>query len=292
MTSSDFKDLLQNESQFAIEEMHYSPNLNMSDFHFHKHFEILYITSGSRTLYINNSHKFSLDENTIALIRPDTIHKTISETNSGQSRILINISSELSEKISQATSQILFSCFNVYTLPLDRYSKSMLNYLFRELLDNKYAESDFFEIKNQINLEKILLILCEIYNKQNFTDDTTFNPLIQEKVNYVINYFQKKFHTQVSIPDLAEKLNFSQTYLERIFKQATGISPYKYLSSIRVINATRLLQSGTMNVSKIASACGFNNNTSFTRIFKQSTGYSPKQYQTLYKQIEKQTINP
>lgn len=288
MNGSDFKDLLQNKSQFAIEEMHYSPNLNMSDFHFHKHFEILYITSGSRTLYINNSYKFSLNANTIALIRPDTIHKTISESNAGQSRILINVSSELSEKISQNTSQALLSCFNVYTLPLDHYSKSMLNYLFRELLDNKYRKSDFYEIKNQINLEKILLILCEIYNKQNLTDDTTFNPLIQEKVNYVIDYFQKKFHTQVSIPDLAERLNFSQTYLERIFKQATGVSPYKYLSSIRVINATRLLQSGTMNVSKIASACGFNNNTSFTRIFKQSTGYSPKQYQIMYKSNKKQ----
>ena len=288
MPNYNSNDLLQDKLLFAIEEVRYSPNLNMNDYHFHKHFEILYVTSGNRTLCINNSQRLPLNENTIALIRPNTIHKTISEINRGQSRILINISSDLAEKISHSVSPMLFSCFNMYTLPLDHYSKSMLNYLFRELLDTKYTNSGIYELKNQINTEKILLILCEIYNKQMSLDDSTLAPLIQEKVNYVIDYFQKNFQAQISIPDLAKKLNISQTYLERIFKQSTGVSPYKYLSSVRIITATKLLRDKSMNISKIASACGFNNNTSFTRTFKQATGSSPKQYQAIYQKINKQ----
>lgn len=278
MASSDFKDILLNNSNFAIERMHYNKNVNMSDSHFHKHYEILYIQSGQRNLSINNSLSYELSHLTIALLRPNVIHKTLSAKDSNQTRILINISQEFMNELINCSSPVIAHCFNTPILHLSAYDASMLNYFFTELLDNS-PSSPLYNEKIKINIQKILLLLTDIYYNIHSESEAALNQTVTARVDYAIEYFQKNFSSSTVLTDAAKKLHISITYLERIFKKTMNTNLHKYLSAIRIINAKRLLESKTMSVSEIALACGFNNIVSFSRAFKRIEGYSPKEYQ-------------
>ncbi len=282
MPNLHFNDLLSDGSDFAIERMHYSKNVNMNDSHFHRHYEILYIQTGKRNLKVNGSPAFSLSSNSIALLRPNTIHQTLSANDGNQSRILINISHKLISEFVRDYSQDIISCFNAPVLNLSTYHASMLGYFFAELLDNK-KDSHFYHEKIKINLLKILLLLSEIYYSTYDENNISLNQSVKEYVDYTVEYFQKNFHSQLPMSEIAQKLFISETYLSRIFKQIMGMTPHKYLSNVRIINAKRLLESRTMSVSDVATACGFNNLVSFSRAFKQLQGCSPKEYQMNFK---------
>lgn len=287
MENKDFSDILSNNDNFAIERMHYNKNVNMSDSHFHKHYEILYIQSGIRNLSINNASHYELSQTKIALLRPNVIHKTLSANDSKQTRILINISQNFMAELTECTSPSIMQCFNVPVLNLTAYDASMLNYFFTELLENS-PSSPLYHEKIKINLLKILLLLTDIYYNIHSDSDALLNQSTKARVNYAIEYFQKNFSSPTVLTDLAQKLHISITYLERIFRKTMGTNLHKYLSAIRIINAKRLLESHTMTVSEVGLACGFNNLVSFSRAFKRVEGYSPKEYQMNLKKNKSQ----
>lgn len=278
----DNKDLLSDNKSFAIEKMHYSKNVNMNNTHHHSHYEILYLLTGKRTLTINNFRSFELHSGNIALLSPGIIHQTTSLGDVDQTRILINISTDLMNELTGFYSQNIISCFNSQILQLGSYDTSMLKYLFTELIDLK-KDSPVYEETIKINLSKILLQLCNCYYASSGESHILLtNQNVRERVDYVISYLQKNFYHDISIGMIADELYITETYLGKIFKQIMGITPYKYLLNIRVLNAKRLLESEQMSVSNVASACGFNSLIAFSRAFKLIEGISPKEYQKKY----------
>lgn len=284
MSTSIYNDLLKKTSDdFAIEQAHYSASINMNNTHYHKHYELLYIRHGKRTLSINELYSHTLTPANIALLRPNIIHRTYSsEPSNGQTRVLINISQDLISQLCQLYSKNIAVCFNAHVLKLSSYDIGMLNYLFTELLDNKQS-NPLYQEKIKINLAKILLHLSEIYYNTHQENDAPVSQTASERIEYITTYLQENFYNQISLTEISEKLHISETHLERIFKQAMGINPYKYLLNIRMVNAKRLLESNSMAASEVADACGFNSLSSFSRTFKQIYGCSPKQYQMHYK---------
>lgn len=67
----------------------------------------------------------------------------------------------------------------------------------------------------------------------------------------------------------------------RAFTRYKGISPYQYLTTIRISEARRLLERG-MPAIEIALHTGFSDQSHFTNVFKARTGLTPKQYQSIF----------
>ena len=84
--------------------------------------------------------------------------------------------------------------------------------------------------------------------------------------------------TALSVESLSQLCNMSDTYFRRLFVQAIGITPQRYISNLRLEMATELLRSGYYSVSEIAERCGFNNPNYFSLFIKKETGLSPLQY--------------
>lgn len=82
----------------------------------------------------------------------------------------------------------------------------------------------------------------------------------------------------ISISGLAEMLKITPEYFRILFKAAYGISPLKYITSLRISLACDLLSSGEFSAGQIAYMCGYSSQSYFSRDFKKTVGVSPTEY--------------
>lgn len=93
------------------------------------------------------------------------------------------------------------------------------------------------------------------------------------------DYIDKHLTKDVSLSSISEYVNYSPTYVSKVFRQCYGISYIDYLNSSRVRRSREfLLQREDLSVKEIGFKVGFNNLQTFFRIFKKYTGMTPMQY--------------
>jgi PAS domain S-box-containing protein len=84
----------------------------------------------------------------------------------------------------------------------------------------------------------------------------------------------------VSIPEMARKSDISTSQLQRDFRRLFRMSPGEYVMRLRLQLAQRQLINSNNAVGKIASDCGFFDQSHFTRAFRKHTGLAPSQYRS------------
>ena len=87
-------------------------------------------------------------------------------------------------------------------------------------------------------------------------------------------YLQERFHTSVTLDELAAVTDMSRFHLLRTFAKRVGLPPHAYQLRVQVERACKLLRSG-MPPKLVASAVGFADQSHLTRAFGQTVGTSP-----------------
>ncbi len=84
--------------------------------------------------------------------------------------------------------------------------------------------------------------------------------------------------SEFNVEKLAEEVGVSRAQLHRKMKEITGISTGEFIRNIRLEQAARLIDEGTINITQVAYAVGFSNQTHFSTLFKRHYGMSPSEY--------------
>lgn len=92
------------------------------------------------------------------------------------------------------------------------------------------------------------------------------------------NIIEHNLGGQVSVADLAEKLNINPSYLTRIFKQKLSKSPKEYIIDHKIKRAKELLKYTDVSITDIARSVGFDDPLYFSRLFKKRTNLTPTEY--------------
>ncbi len=122
-------------------------------------------------------------------------------------------------------------------------------------------------------VDSLFLSILENIEIQSKTIDST--PLFLN-LRRAVNYMNANFaDPELSIEFLAQKTGYCLSYFRRAFKTLMGISPQKYLFSLRTDYATDLLKSGYYTVEQTSALSGFENPKYFSTAFKKATGVSP-----------------
>jgi len=106
----------------------------------------------------------------------------------------------------------------------------------------------------------------------------------QEKkfIKVAKQYIQENFSKQLSLEDIAAKVNFNPVYFCSIFKKETGISAFDYLTSCRIDVAKNLLKKTDESIYNIALQVGYNDQKYFSNLFRKVVGISPSKFRVLY----------
>jgi len=107
-------------------------------------------------------------------------------------------------------------------------------------------------------------------------ENHTINPNAQ--VEDICQYINQNFGEPLTISKLAKLANMSESNLIRRFKMETGQTPAKYLHTIRLQKAKKLLHIKSYTVTDVALACGFAEISHFSKSFKNAYGISPVQF--------------
>lgn len=93
-----------------------------------------------------------------------------------------------------------------------------------------------------------------------------------------IRYINEFYSKAIKITDLAKMENVSMTTYNLHFKKQMGMSPTKYILSLRMHSAKELLESSELSVKEIGAMCGYDDFNFFSKTFKKHTGVSPLAY--------------
>lgn len=103
-----------------------------------------------------------------------------------------------------------------------------------------------------------------------------------DKVNrYIVSNLKKP----LSIVMIADIFHYSPSHLRALYKNGMGVSLGEYIKEMRFHKACNYLLNTSMNITKIAEECGYDNLFSFSHAFKNRQNLSPQKYKATYSKI-------
>ncbi len=105
---------------------------------------------------------------------------------------------------------------------------------------------------------------------------------MHDAVESAIACIWRSYSEPLSLTDIAQSAILSRFHFSRVFRGATGVSPGRFLSAVRIYQAKRLLVSTSLSVTDISLAVGYNSLGSFTNRFTESVGTSPTRFRRMW----------
>ena len=137
-----------------------------------------------------------------------------------------------------------------------------------------------------LELLSILHDLSVSRNMQLLSDPTFNNNKLfsynSRRIEKALEYMNANFDKAITLAEVANLANMTQTAFSRFFKTRTGVNFIDSLNDIRLGHASRMLIETTETVSEIAYNCGFNNIANFNRLFKKKKNCTPKEFRDSY----------
>ena len=103
------------------------------------------------------------------------------------------------------------------------------------------------------------------------------NPGQYDYTEFVKEYVNENYMTDVRLNELAQTLYISPSYLSTMFKHEVGINFKAYLLEVRMKKAKELIFEGSHSLVQIAQLVGYNDYAQFSKMYKKINGVSPRE---------------
>lgn len=103
-----------------------------------------------------------------------------------------------------------------------------------------------------------------------------------ELVRMVQKFINERYSEIKNVEEALEEVPSSRRNIIRRFKQATGITPIRYLQKTKIEAAKNLLETTNKDILDVMVSSGYNDMKNFRQLFKTFTGLTPKGYREKY----------
>jgi AraC family transcriptional regulator len=98
----------------------------------------------------------------------------------------------------------------------------------------------------------------------------------------VLDLIEARLGDPLTLADLAREACLSPYHFSRLFREATGWPPHRYLVERRIEAAQAVLREGRASLAEVALDAGFGSQANFARTFRAVTGLTPGQYREMH----------
>lgn len=159
-------------------------------------------------------------------------------------------------------------------LPItDTLASALALQLVKELHKGRGSDERFMAMLAPLMLEQIYRVLT--------TPETRgFNPrhIHFSRLQSVLAYIREHLGEDLSVAVLARQATVSVAHFRRLFQQAMGTPPHRYVLAARLEQARNLLAVTQLPIAQIADECGFSSQSHFTASFRAAHACTPAEY--------------
>ena len=159
----------------------------------------------------------------------------------------------------------------------------MLEKLFLETIRLPTAYSKY-TVKLAV-VHAIILLIQKFRDKEGYdirtkgdTPDAYFSGSTGRKVQNARRIINSNLEKEISIEELAVKVNLNRTTLQKVFKEMYGLTVNEYRTKARLQLAKNLLASTDLSITEIAGRSGYAIASKFSEVFKKNEGILPKDW--------------
>lgn len=250
------------------------------DMHIHDCYELYYSISGGKQFLIDNRF-YSIAPGDLFIINQYESHKLTQIDNQLHERIVFSIHPDYTKRLSTAETD-LDACFSRrdtgfrHKLSLSREQQKRFLYYVNKITSARGYAHDIVEQAAFMEL----LVMINSLSSANAPDTAQMEYKYNHQVDDILVFINQNILHPVTVEQLAEHFFLSESYICRIFKQATGTTIGKYISARRISIAKAALSEGA-SVSEAFEKSGFGDYSSFFKSFTKAVGVSPKKYANL-----------
>lgn len=240
--------------------------------HFHGYYVLGIIAEGSRNMTVKNID-YCARAGDVIVFSPYQNHACLPDGNAALSYYGLNVSSKImEERCLELTGKKFLPAF-VSPLLQDEELYSYI-YQLNQLI---------FEESKEFQKEELFLCLIErLLRRHGFVqeDDSQKDCANPSSIEKVCSYIDENFDRHISLNDLCDIACQSKSTLLRTFTREKGVTPYRYLETVRINKARQLLEDG-LNPAEAALNTGFSDQSHFNRYFTMFTGLTPALYRDI-----------
>lgn len=96
----------------------------------------------------------------------------------------------------------------------------------------------------------------------------------------VRRFIEEQIESGLSVQELAATIGLGAQEFSQKLSLAVGLSPWRYVNSVRLSIAMRLLRDSRLSIANIACRLGFVDQSHFTNVFRRACGVTPRVFRT------------
>lgn len=256
------------DSELKIEAYQFIGVMQKFPNHFHECYVIGFIEAGRRKLFCKDS-QYVIKPGDIILFNPSDAHSCEQDDGGYTDYRCMNIPVDIMQKIT-------FEITGMAELPYFQKNIFSNSDLFEPLrnLHNMIMQKERDFHKEEIFLFLMGSLLAEGFSlkRNNFSDC---------KIEKACSFLKENYSKDINLDELSSVCNLSKYYFVKFFTREKGISPYRYLQTLRIEKAKELLEQGRMPAD-VSVDTGFSDQSHFSNYFKDFTGLTPGQYRNIF----------
>ena len=243
--------------------------------HFHEHYVIGFVENGERCLSCRNID-YMIGQGSVVLFNPGDNHTCVQSDGGTLDYRGFNISKEimldLAEEVTGKRELPEFSENVICDDEVICYLRPL-----HEMVMN--GNSDFGKEENLLFL---LSSLIQNYSKPS----PSCIPECRQEIEKACMFMEQHFTERIYLDQICRQASLSKSTLLRAFTKSKGITPYRYLETIRINEAKTLLSNG-VSVLDAAIRTGFSDQSHFTNYFTSFIGLAPGVYREIFFEKDK-----
>ena len=252
----------------------HSPRYHMQ-YHWHTHYELIRIISGTFQLNLENDIKVYYPGDVIfissGMLHGGTPHDCIYECIVFDLQILLKDNHACSKLIRD----IIDHKIRVHTL-LSEKSDAILP-IMKNLCHALSSRKTGYEFMVQGYLYHLLgTIIHEHLYDESRQDSISAERLAS--IKSVLSYISENYYQNINLENLSRIAGMNPKYFCRYFRSMTERTPIDYLNYYRIECACEMLSTKDISVKEVAISCGFNDESYFIKTFSRYKGITPKQF--------------